>query len=163
MSEMVKFQEEVDLSLIQPVIEEYGDDRGALITVLQETQAIYNYLPADALKYIAKSMNISEAQVYGVATFYAQFRFKPVGKNLIMCCQGTACHVNGSENILSALEDELEIKVGDTTADKLFTLESVACLGCCSLAPVMMINGRAYGQLTLDRVKEIIADYRARG
>lgn len=163
MLDMEELEEEIDLSPMEPIIQEYGEDKGALITVLQETQAVYNYLPAKALKYIAESMKISEAQVYGVATFYAQFRFKPVGKYLIMCCQGTACHVNGSENILSTLEDELSIKVGDTTKDKLFTLESVACLGCCSLAPVMMINGQAYGQLTLDRVKEIIDDYRARG
>ncbi|TZE81623.1 NADH-quinone oxidoreductase subunit NuoE [Calorimonas adulescens] len=156
-------EDEIDLSLIEPILEEYGDDKGSLITILQETQAIYNYLPAKALTYIAERMGISEAQVYGVATFYAQFRFRPVGKYLIMCCQGTACHVNGSENILTALEDELGIKVGETTDDKLFTIESVACLGCCSLAPVMMVNGQAYGQLTLDRVKEIIADYRSRG
>ncbi|WP_238988837.1 NADH-quinone oxidoreductase subunit NuoE [Calorimonas adulescens] len=163
MSKLKNMEDEIDLSLIEPILEEYGDDKGSLITILQETQAIYNYLPAKALTYIAERMGISEAQVYGVATFYAQFRFRPVGKYLIMCCQGTACHVNGSENILTALEDELGIKVGETTDDKLFTIESVACLGCCSLAPVMMVNGQAYGQLTLDRVKEIIADYRSRG
>jgi NADH dehydrogenase subunit E (EC 1.6.5.3) len=163
MSKLKNMEDEIDLSLIEPILEEYGNDKGSLITILQETQAIYNYLPAKALTYIAERMGISEAQVYGVATFYAQFRFRPVGKYLIMCCQGTACHVNGSENILTALEDELGIKVGETTDDKLFTIESVACLGCCSLAPVMMVNGQAYGQLTLDRVKEIIADYRSRG
>jgi NADH-quinone oxidoreductase subunit E len=105
--------------------------------------------------------------IYGVATFYAQFRFKPIGKNLIMLCQGTACHANGSQMIEEAVCEFLTIKDGETTEDKLFTLNNMACLGCCSLAPVMMIKNsdgeETYGNLTKDSVKEILSEIRSRG
>ncbi|MGL4791331.1 MAG: NAD(P)H-dependent oxidoreductase subunit E, partial [Anaerotignaceae bacterium] len=100
------------------------------------------------------------AKVLGVATFYAQFRMEPIGKYLIMLCQGTACHVNGSSSIETAICEELNIKEGETTADGLFTLNNVACLGCCSLSPVMMINGETYGTLTPEKAKEIVASIR---
>lgn len=147
-----------DLSILDEVLDEYRDQAGSLVTVLQKAQDIYGYLPLTVLRHIAEEMNVKPAQVYGVATFYTQFRLTPVGKYVILLCQGTACHVNGSERIETALCQELKIKPGETTPDKLFTLTNVACLGCCSLAPVMMINGQAYGPLTPDKAVSIVKD-----
>lgn len=146
----------VDLSLLDPVLEEYAGQSGSLISILQRTQEIYGFLPLDALNYIAEKTGSKKARIYGIATFYAQFRLKPVGKYVILQCQGTACHVNGSEKVSNALCEELGINPGETTADGMFTLEEVACLGCCSLAPVMMINGETYGKLTPDKARDII-------
>ena len=129
---------------------------GSLITVLQKAQEIYGYLPTDVIYHIAAVMGTTPAEVMGVATFYTQFRLKPVGKYLIMLCQGTACHVNGAERIESAICKRLGITDGDTTADGMFSLKNVACLGCCSLSPVMMINGETYGSLTPQKAVEII-------
>ena len=137
-----------DLSLIEPVINKYKNTVGSLITVLQEIQDIYGYLPEDALCHAAIGLGIAPATAFGVATFYAQFRFTPVGRYFIMLCQGTACHVNGSEMIEKAVFETLGIHNGETTSDGLFTLKTVACLGCCSLSPVMMINSETYGSLT---------------
>ncbi|MDR0286391.1 MAG: NADH-quinone oxidoreductase subunit NuoE [Clostridiales bacterium] len=148
-----------DLSKLEQVFERYsqsGHMSGQLIVILQEAQNIYGYLPEDVIECIADRTGIKPAKIMGVATFYTQFRLKPVGKYLIMVCQGTACHVNESGQIEQALEEELGIGEGETTADGLFTLKNVACLGCCSLSPVMMINGDTYGNLTPDKVKEII-------
>ena len=149
-------QASVDLSLIEPTLETYGDVPGSLIAILQEAQDIYGYLPLDVLDRIAVRTGTPIATVMGVATFYAQFRLEPVGKFLIMLCQGTACHVNGSELISSAITDELGIVDGQTTEDGLFSLKHVACLGCCSLSPVMMINGQAYGSLTPDKARKVL-------
>ncbi|MGV8904969.1 MAG: NADH-quinone oxidoreductase subunit NuoE [Acetobacterium sp.] len=143
---------------LSPVLEQYGDIPGSLITILQKSQELYGFLSVDLMHYIAVETGISIAKVYGVATFYTQFRFKPVGKHLILLCQGTACHVNGAKMIEEVVMEELAIKEGETTADGLFTLNNVACLGCCSLSPVMMINDETYGQLTADKVKNILAD-----
>lgn len=148
----------VDLSKSADVLGTYRDQAGSLVTVLQKAQDIYGYLPLTVLRHIAREMNLKPARVYGVATFYTQFRLTPVGKYVILLCQGTACHVNGSERIEAALCRELKIKPGETTPDGLFTLTNVACLGCCSLAPVMMINGQAYGPLTPDKALSIIKD-----
>ena len=112
------------------------------------------------MRHVAERTGVKPAKVLGVATFYTQFRFKPVGKYLIMLCQGTACHVNGSELVLAAVKDELGIDDGDTTDDGLFSLKTVACLGCCSLSPVMMINGEAYGSLTPDKAVKILRELR---
>lgn len=146
-----------DLSLLNETLEHYGQIPGSLITILQKAQGIYGYLPADVLNYIAEKTNIPAAKVFGVATFYTQFRFKPVGKYLIMLCQGTACHVNGSLMLEKTIFDTLGIKDGETTEDGLFTLKNVACLGCCSLSPVMMINDETYGSLTPQKVRDILA------
>ena len=152
-----------DLSLIKPVLDEYGDIKGSLITVLQQAQDIYGYLPTDVLYGIAERIGVSPAKVMGVATFYSQFRLKPVGKYLIMLCQGTACHVNGSQRIEAAITQELGIADGETTDDGLFTLKNVACLGCCSLSPVMMINGETYGSLTPSKTVEILRKLKEEG
>lgn len=148
----------VDLTLMAKLLDEYRGQAGSLVTVLQKAQDIYGYLPLGVLRHIAAQMGVKPAKVYGVATFYTQFRLKPVGKYVVLLCQGTACHVNGSERIETAICQELKIKPGDTTEDGLITLTNVACLGCCSLAPVMMINGQAYGPLTPDRALDIIKD-----
>jgi len=151
----------INLSLIEPVLDTYADTPGSLITILQETQEAYGYLPMEAMELIAERTHTPIATIVGVATFYAQFRLEPVGKYLIMLCQGTACHVNGSELISAAISDELGIENGQTTADGLFSLEHVACLGCCSLSPVMMINGRTYGSLTPDKARKILRELAA--
>lgn len=149
-----------DLTLIDGVLGKYGDVPGSLITVLQKTQDIYGYLPKEAIEKISDRMNIPESEIMGVGTFYTQFRFQPVGKYLIMLCQGTACHVNSSQLILETIKDELHINDGETTEDGLFSLKCVACLGCCSLSPVMMINDNTYGSLTPDKTKQILKELR---
>ena len=149
-----------DLSLMDGVLEKYKDVSGSLITILQKVQEIYGYLPIDAIYHIAEQTGSTPAKVMGVATFYTQFRLKPVGKYLIMLCQGTACHVNGSERIESAIAEELGIHDGETTDDGLFTLKNVACLGCCSLSPVMMVNDETYGSLTPDKTVTILRELR---
>ena len=152
----------IDITLLKPVLDTYAEVEGSLIAILQKAQDIYGYLPVELLNYIALATGNKPAKVLGVATFYAQFRLEPVGKYLIMLCQGTACHVNGSEEIEKAVCEELNIKEGETTADGLFTLNNVACLGCCSLSPVMMINGETYGTLTPAKARKILADLRAK-
>ncbi len=151
-----------DLSLLNDVMAKYKDVKGSLITILQKAQEIYGYLPIDVIYYVAEQTGTTPARVMGVATFYTQFRLQPVGKYLIMLCQGTACHVNGSQRIESAICEELKIKDGETTADGLFTLKNVACLGCCSLSPVMMINDETYGSLTPDKAITILNELRAK-
>lgn len=151
-----------DLSLINDVLDKYASVDGSLITVLQHAQDIYGYLPTDVLYHIAERIGSTPAKVMGVATFYSQFRLQPVGKYLIMLCQGTACHVNGSEKIEKAIREEIGISDGETTDDGLFTLKNVACLGCCSLSPVMMINDETYGSLTPEKAKEILRNLKAK-
>lgn len=150
----------IDLTLIDGVLSEYASVPGSLITVLQKTQDIYGYLPKEAIEKISAQINIPTSEIMGVGTFYTQFRFQPVGKYLIMLCQGTACHVNSSELILETIKDELHIDDGETTEDGLFSLKCVACLGCCSLSPVMMINDNTYGSLTPDKTKQILRELR---
>lgn len=150
----------INLELIDGVLEEYASVPGSLITILQHTQDIYGYLPKKAIQKISSATGIAEAEIMGVGTFYTQFRFEPVGKYLIMLCQGTACHVNSSELILQTIKDELGIDDGQTTKDGLFSLKCVACLGCCSLSPVMMINDDTYGSLTPDKTRKILNELR---
>ena len=150
----------VDLSLLKDVLDHYADIKGSLISILQKTQEIYGYIPIDAVYHISERTGLTPAKIMGVATFYSQFRFQAVGKYLIMICKGTACYVNGAERIVDAVKEELGIGDNETTADGLFSLSLVSCLGCCSLAPVMMINEDTYGSLTPDKVKAILRDIR---
>lgn len=150
----------IDLSLLDGVLKEYAAVKGSLITILQHTQDIYGYLPKEAIECISERTGIAASEIMGVATFYTQFRFQPVGKYLIMLCQGTACHVNGSERILDTVRDELGIEDGGTTEDGIFSLKCVACLGCCSLSPVMMVNEDTYGSLTPEKTKKILRELR---
>ena len=152
--------ENVDLTLLEDTLAHYADVKGSLITILQKTQEIYGYVPIDAVYHIAERTGLTPAKIMGVATFYSQFRFQAVGKYLIMVCKGTACYVNGAERIIEAISEELGIGDNQTTEDGLFSLSLVSCLGCCSLAPVMMINEDTYGSLTPDKVKQILRDIR---
>jgi NADH:ubiquinone oxidoreductase subunit E len=136
---------------------------GLLIPLLQRAQETDGYLTPERITEIHGESGIPLAQIYGVATFYAQFRMSPIGKNLIRVCHGTACHVSGAKDITRAVEDHLQINTGETTADRLFTLETVSCLGCCSLAPVIMINNSTHGNLTEKEVKKVIRQYQKSG
>ena len=138
----------IDIELLEPVLLKYAGVGGSLITILQKAQDLYGYLPVDLLAYIAHRTGVKPAKVMGVVTFYTQFRTKPVGRHLILLCQGTACHVNGSADIEAAIREYLQADEGEITADGLFTYNNVACLGCCSLAPAMMIGEKTYGNLT---------------
>ena len=151
---------QTDLSLLEPTLEAYAGVRGSLITILQKTQELYGYIPTDAVYHIAARTGETPAKIMGVATFYSQFRFRPVGKYLIMLCKGTACYVNGANAIADAISDELGIGDNETTEDGLFSLSLVSCLGCCSLAPVMMINDQTYGSLTPDKTRAILRELR---
>lgn len=144
---------------IDSILAKYEGVKGSLIPILQEVQSLYNYLPKDALEYVAEQTKVPIAQIYGVVTFYSLFHLNPRGRNIIRVCQGTACHVRGGKAILQALEKELDIKAGNTTEDLRFTLETVACIGACGLAPVMQINDDTHGRLTPDKVKAILAKY----
>lgn len=148
----------VNLQLVAPIAEKYKGTNGSLITILQETQEIYGYLPTEVLSELSKLTGIKASKIYGVATFYTQFRLKPIGKYLIMLCQGTACFVNGSASIEKAICETLGIVEGETTEDNLFTFNNVACLGCCSLAPVMMINDETYANLTPEKTQSILKE-----
>ena len=159
---MTEFKSGVDLSLMEGVLRQYQDDSTSLIMILQQAQAIYGYLPQEVIYHVAERTGNSPAKVMGVATFYSYFRLKPMGIYQIMLCDGTACHVNGSDRIRAAITQELGIHNGETTEDGMFTLNEVACLGCCSLAPVMMINGDTYGNLTPEKTINILRQLRQR-
>ena len=129
---------DIDLGLLDHLIGKYKGKKGNLIPLLQGAQDLYGFIPRAVFEKISAETGLPLSDMYGVATFYAQFRLKPVGKNIIKVCHGTACHVQNAKEITEALEETLKIKDGETTEDRFFTLESVACLGCCSLAPVRL-------------------------
>ena len=141
------------------VFAKYRGKKGSLIPVLQAAQAIFGYLPSDVLQKIAEELKTPLSKVYGVVTFYAQFHLKPRGRNIIRVCLGTACHVRGGAKIFETVQQELNINDGETTENLRYTLESVACLGACGLAPVMMVNDETHGRLTPVKVAEILAQY----
>ena len=145
-----------ELFKLDPVIKKYKGKKGSMIPLLQGAQELFGYVPRKAFEKIAAETGLELADMYGVATFYAQFRLAPVGKNIIKVCHGTACHVQNAKALTVALENSLGIKDGETTEDNLFTLESVACLGCCSLAPVMMIGDDTYGNLDGKAASKVI-------
>lgn len=153
-------KENFDLSKLDILIDSLKNKRGNLIPLLQGTQNLFGYLPRAAFERIAEKTDHQLSEMYGLASFYTQFRLNPVGKYIIKVCHGTACHVQNATAITEAIQEELNVEDGKTTSDNLFTLESVACLGCCSLAPVMMINNETYGKLTgkscVKIIKEII-------
>ncbi|HSG29419.1 MAG TPA: NADH-quinone oxidoreductase subunit NuoE [Candidatus Krumholzibacterium sp.] len=138
----------------------YDGAPGELIPLLQSAQDNFGYIPRKAINYIAGVTGIPESEIYGVITFYSQFRLQPMGKYVIRACAGTACHVSGSRMIIDTIEDELGIEVGGTTSDGLFTFNTVACIGCCSLAPVIMVNDDTHGQLTPAILRKLLRDYR---
>jgi len=150
----------IDPTLLEPCFEKYAKVDGSLIPVLQTAQDLYGYLPMDLLAYIAKRMGVKPAKVLGVVTFYTQFRTKPVGKHLILLCQGTACHVNGSGKIEEVIRECIGVNEGEISEDGLFTYNNVACLGCCSLSPAMMIGEKTYGVLDKNKTVKILEEIR---
>ena len=147
------FDNEVD-----QILASYNGDEGELIPILQRVQQAFSYVPERAITKIARFLHIPEVTVFGVATFYAQFKLVPTGRNIIRICRGTACHVRGGARILSEVESRLGIKPGETTPDLEYSLETVACIGACALSPAMVINDKVYGRLTPQKVKQILSD-----
>jgi NADH-quinone oxidoreductase E subunit len=142
---------------VNEILESYQGEKADLIPILQEVQQKLGYLSEVGLKQIARYINIPESTVFGVVTFYAQFKLVPTGRNIIRVCRGTGCYVRGAPRILDVLENELGIKAGETTPDLEYTLETVACFGSCALAPVIVVNDRVYGRVTTDKVKSILS------
>lgn len=149
----------VDLSLLEPILERHRGQQDALITMLQEVQAAYAYLPEEVLARLSQATRIPLSRIYSVATFYAQFHLTPRGRNTVRVCKGTACHVQRSETIITAVEDALGISVDETTEDLKFSVETVACLGTCFLAPVMMVNDSYHGKLDPQKARTIVESY----
>ena len=143
----------------QEIFSEYKGTEGDLIPILQKTQEKIGFLSKDATKQISRFLKISENQIYGVASFYSQFRFNPPGRNTIKVCMGTACHVRGGAVLCDAVERELGITAGETTEDKRYDFQRVACLGCCALAPVVQINDDVYSGVTVIQLQEILEKY----
>jgi len=152
---------ELDLKKVEGIINKYKGEGGALIAILQDVQAEYNYLPPDALKSVADKLNVPLISVYGIATFYKAFSLTPRGKHLVTVCLGTACHVRGAKRILGEVQKKLNVKRGETTEDKMFTLETVNCLGACALGPIMVVDGEYYGQMATRKVDSVIEKYRS--
>ncbi len=153
-------QQEEDLSRLSSIFETYGNERKGLIPILLEIQKEFGYLPKEALKKVATFLNLKPIEVWGVATFYNQFRLTPLGKTHIKVCMGTACHLAGGRLVLEALERELHLKVGETSEDGQFSLERVACIGCCMLAPVIVIKDEIYPKMSPFKVEESMLPYR---
>ena len=152
--------EEVDFRELDDIIEnEFGNDKENLIMILQAIQRKYNYLPRPSLTYLAAKIGVPFSKIYGVATFYATFSLKPRGRNIVSICLGTACHVRGGERIRERIVETLHIKDGETTPDMRFTLESVRCIGCCSLGPVVKINEDMHGRIGTDSVEKVLNQY----
>lgn len=146
-------------TILQNIVKRYRETGGNVISLLQDTQEAFGYVPKEAVLYFSDHLGIATSRFYGVATFYAQFRLKPRGRNVVTACCGTACHVRGAERILNSIKRELHLaEEADTTPDAQFTVEKVACLGFCSFAPVVLVNGAVHGKTTADPIlKEIRA------
>ena len=146
---------------LQPVLDQYAKVPGSLITILQKAQDIYGYLSIDTINYISEATGIKPAKIYGVATFYENFSLEPKGTNIIRCCDGTACHVRHSTEVLDYLRKELGLSATKRTTDDLkFTVETVSCLGACGLAPVITVNGKVYSQMTKEKAAEVLKELR---
>jgi len=152
----IKEDEEKITEQLDKITKSYKGEKADLVPILQQVQQNYGYLPEEALKQIAAFIDVPESSVFGVATFYTQFKFVPTGRNVVKVCRGTGCYVRGAHLILKELEKELNIKAGETTPDLEYTLETVACFGSCALAPVVVVNDRVYGKMTVDKVKKIM-------
>lgn len=141
---------------IAEALTEEQKNRGFLIRALQEIQMEHNYLPEDKLRELAKKLNLPLAEIYSTASFYKHFYFKPRGKNIVCVCVGTACHVRGAAKVLERLEEEFEVKEGETTGDMSMTLETVGCVGCCGLAPVVTVNNEVIGELSARKMDDVV-------
>ena len=145
---------------LAPIVEKYRGKEGAAIPLLADVQREVGYVAEEAVNYVGSQLAIPAAELFGVATFYAMFRFQPQGKHVIRLCRGTACHVQGSGRVAEQIERTLGIQDGETTEDLMFTLQYVACLGCCSLAPVMLIGAEVHGRLTPEKAVAVLEDLR---
>ena len=143
---------------ISQLMENHAHDPGSLIIILQDVQRELGYVPEDAVDVVAKGLGISPTRIYGILTFYSQFRLHPPGKHSLKVCQGTACHVMGGELILNYLSDKLDVKSGETTSDKQFSFERVACVGCCGMAPVVVVDEKPYGNSNINSIDKLIED-----
>ncbi len=151
---------EVDFMELDTIIEdEFGNNKENLIMILQAIQRKYNYVPQPALTYLSAKIGIPYSKIYGVATFYSTFSLEPRGRNIVSICLGTACHVRGGERVRERIQESLEISDGQTTEDQRFTLESVRCIGCCSLGPVVKINEDMHGRISSDQIDRILDQY----
>jgi len=148
---------------IKKLIKPFKDKKGTLISILQQVQKKYGYLLQDAISTVADELKLSEHEIYGVATFYSQFKFNKPGKHQVKVCLGTACHVRGGHDLMGTVERQLDIKHGEKTKDSQFSLERVACMGCCALAPVMVIDKDIYGKTTSTKVIQILNKYKNNG
>ena len=144
---------------VESIVANYQRDKGMLVSILQDIQVEYNYLPKDALTELSQGLGVSLSQVYSVATFFKAFSLKPRGRHLINICLGTACHVRGAVRVLEKVEQELGINAGETTEDLKFTLETVNCVGACALGPIVIIDGEYSGQMKTDKVKPLLENY----
>jgi len=151
---------EIDLNTLHGIIDEYRNQKWGLIPLLQRVQEIFGYIPAESVEPIAEALNLYPAEVQGVVTFYAGFSLEPKGKYVVRVCRGTACHVKGGRGILRYMRKELTLDEGQTSSDYRFTLETVACLGACFLAPTMMVNRTYFGRLSPNKVTSILAEYK---
>ena len=149
----------VDLSRVETVLERYEKVESSLIPVLQEVQGLFGYLPEEAIVRISRGLNVALSRIYGVVTFYSQFYLSPRGLHTVRVCRGTACHVRGGKHVLKAVEQALDLNEGETTPDFKFTFETVACLGACALAPVLLVDKTYYGKLTPGRVEQVLRQY----
>ena len=152
-------QVKVERKKIEEIAAVYDKNKDSLISILQDIQSEYRYLPEDAIKQVADILGLSIIQVYGVATFFKTFSLKPQGKNKVCVCMGTACHVRGANSVLDEIERKLKIKTGETTEDMNFTLESVNCLGACALGPIAVVNDEYHGQMNSGKVKKMLKKY----
>jgi NADH:ubiquinone oxidoreductase subunit E len=148
---------------VDDILREFGPERRALVNVLHRVQETYGYLPQDAIRRIAARFRISESEIYGVLTFYSAFSLTPKGRNVVKVCLGTACHVRGGAQIADEIGRQLSLSPGRTSSDGLFTLETVNCLGCCAIGPVVLINDEYYGHVTIQQVPKILDKFRAAG
>jgi NADH-quinone oxidoreductase subunit E len=149
-----------DKQKVKSILARYNSDSGMLVSVLQDVQAEYNYLPKEALVQVGQELDIPLSQVYSVASFFKAFSLKPRGRHLINVCLGTACHVRGAVRVLDEIERELAIKSGETTKDLRYTLETVNCVGACALGPIVVIDGNYSGQMTTGKVKPLLESYK---
>jgi NADH-quinone oxidoreductase subunit E len=145
---------------VEKLLAAYAQARENLITILQEVQQRLGYLPAEAVRQVADHLALSESDIYGVASFYSQFRFHPPGRHCLRVCEGTACHVRGSRLLVDAIERELQIPPGQTTPDREFSLESVMCLGSCALAPALVVDGAVHGRMTPKKLDRLLQGVR---
>jgi NADH:ubiquinone oxidoreductase subunit E len=153
---------QIDWQKINEILENYGRNQEALLMIMQDISDLYNFVPPEVIPVLAKELDLKESLIFGVATFYKTISLDPRGKYIINVCTGTACHVRGADKIVNALEEDLGISEGQTTSDRLFTLESVRCIGCCASGPVLTVNRQTHGGLDRTSALKVIEAYKNR-